>query len=143
MVRRAAATMPPGEAPVTGLTPRSQIRQEFGRRLNARMVQKEMRQADLARSSGLPRDSISKYIGGKAYPTPTSLAKLAKALGCKAEDLLPEAIMSAFDGEEPALELRQAPGHPDKAWLRVNQALPFDVAAQIVALINEAGKREA
>lgn len=117
------------------LTPKHLTKQEFGRRLERIMLEKGMTQADLARASDLGRDSISIYIRGRSFPTPTSLQKLARALNVEYQALLPNAIESAADAEHPALELRQVAGHPTKAWLRVNQAVSFETAAKIVELI--------
>ena len=56
-------------------------RQEFGRRLTAMLVEKVWSQSDLARASGLGRDSISQYARGRSIPSPKNLSKLANALG--------------------------------------------------------------
>ena len=49
--------MPPAMEPVTTqVTPKALTKQEFGRRLQARMLEKEWNQSDLARASGLGRD---------------------------------------------------------------------------------------
>lgn len=131
---------PSSDADVTGLEPRELTRQEFGRRLQALMLGKGWNQAELARraSAGgtkLGRDSISTYINGHTFPTPLKLDALAKALGVSREQLLPNSMMQAMDAEQPAIELKQAPGHTDKAWLRINRAMSFDAAAQIIAII--------
>lgn len=128
--------------PVTGqLTPKALTRQEFGRRLNRLMHEKEWNQSDLARAAGIGRDSVSTYVNGKVFPTPLALKKIAAALGVDREALLPNEIMSAFDDEMPAVELKQASGHPDKAWLRVNRMMSFATAAKIIALIDEEDKQ--
>ena len=128
--------------PVTGqLTPKALTRQEFGRRLNRLMHEKEWNQSDLARAAGIGRDSVSTYVNGKVFPTPLALKKIAAALGVDREALLPNEIMSAFDDEVPAVELKQASGHPDKAWLRVNRMMSFATAAKIIALIDEEDKQ--
>lgn len=134
--------MPASEEARQHLTPRALTKQEFGRRLQGLMMAKDWTQSDLARASGMGRDSISKYINAISFPTPLALKKLAESLGVTKEELLPNALMQALDDEHPAVELKQAAGHPDKAWLRVNRAVPFDVAARIVALINESDMAE-
>lgn len=130
--------MPPAlEAVTTQLTPKALTRQEFGRRLYQRLIDKEWNQSDLGRAAGLGRDSISGYINGKKFPTPLALQKMADALGCAPADLLPNSMMNAMDDEHPAVELKQAAGHPGKAWLRVNRALSFGTAAKIINLIDD------
>jgi transcriptional regulator with XRE-family HTH domain len=133
--------MPPmAEEVVTGLEPRELTRQEFGRRLQNLMLARGWNQAELSRQASkqgttIGRDSISTYINGHTFPTPLKLDALAKALGVPREQLLPNSMMQAMDAETPAIELKQAPGHPDKAWLRINRAMSFDAAAQIIAII--------
>lgn len=117
--------------------PRHLTKQEFGRRLYKRMVEKGWKQSELARAAGLPRDSISTYIRGRVLPTDHSLRKLASALGCEPIDLLPNHVESAIDEDMPAVEMRVSPGAPDKAWLRVNQLVSFETAADVIALIRK------
>jgi transcriptional regulator with XRE-family HTH domain len=128
--------MPPMET-TTQLTPRALTRQEFGRRLATLLLEHDWNQSDLARAAGLGRDSISTYVNGKTFPTPKALKALADAFGIEKEQLLPNYQMSAMDDEHPAVELKQAVGHPGKAWLRINRAMSFPTAAKIIAIINE------
>jgi transcriptional regulator with XRE-family HTH domain len=138
MSRKSHFSLAPSREEMTPqLTPRALTKQEFGRRLHGLMLAKSWNQSDLARASELGRDSISTYVNGKTFPTPLALAKLAQALGMKPEELLPNSMMNAMDDEHPAIELRQATGHPGKAWLRVNRAMSFGAAAKIIDIINE------
>lgn len=124
------------------LTPRALTKQEFGRRLHKLMLERDWNQSDLARAADVGRDMVSSYINGKRFPTPTSLNKLAKALDVSRDELLPNGMMSALDDENPAIELKQAVGHPGKAWLRINRAMSFGTASKIVALIHEEDQAE-
>jgi transcriptional regulator with XRE-family HTH domain len=135
MARRSRHAMPPTDQ--SDLTPRALTRQEFGRRLHALLLEKEWNQSDLSRATGLGRDSISTYINGKTFPSPLGLKKLAGALGVKPEEILPNSLMSAMEDEHPAIELKQATGHPGKAWLRINRAMSFRAAAKIIDIINQ------
>ena len=135
MPRRSRQTMEP--TPTTSLTPKALTKQEFGRRLNGLILDKNWNQADLSRAAGLGRDSISTYVNGKTFPTPRALNALATALGVAPADLLPNAMMSAMEDEHPAIELRQAAGHPGKAWLRINRSMSFASAAKIIEIIND------
>lgn len=138
MSRKSRSAMAPSAIETTPmLTPRALTRQEFGRRLQQLMLAKNWNQSDLARAADLGRDSISTYVNGKTFPTPVALKKLADALGMEPSELLPNAMMNAMDDEHPAVELRQAAGHPGKAWLRVNRAVSFGAAARIVEIINK------
>jgi len=128
--------------PDDGLTPRALTKQEFGRRLFALMMTRSMSQSDLARAANMGRDSISTYVNGKTFPTPLALKKLAQALGVEQEELLPNGTLAALEEEHPAVELRQAAGHPDKAWLRINRSMSFATGARIVAMIDEEDRRD-
>lgn len=144
MVRKSHFAMPPVSSETTPqLTPRALTKQEFGRRVYNLMVGKGWTQSGLAREvtrlsgTSIGRDSISTYINGKTFPTPQKLEALAKVLGVTKDELLPNAMMNALDDEHPAIELKQAAGHPGKAWLRVNRALSYSTAAKIIQLIDE------
>lgn len=132
---------PPSDDLRANFVPRELTKQEFGRRVQSLMLAKDWNQSDLAREAELGRDSISTYVNGRTFPTPRALRKLAKALGVEESELLPNGMMKALDDEHPAIELKQAAGHPGMAWLRINRAVPFSVAAQIIALINEADEK--
>ena len=135
MARKSRHTMEPGESS-TLLTPRALTKQEFGRRLNALLLEKDWNQSDLSRATGLGRDSISTYINGKTFPTPRALKAMADAFNLTPVDLLPNGMMSAMEDEHPAIELKQAVGHPGKAWLRINRAMSFGAAAKIIDIID-------
>ncbi|HEY9550622.1 MAG TPA: helix-turn-helix transcriptional regulator [Kiloniellaceae bacterium] len=130
------AVDPAGE-PRNLLTPRHLTKQEFGRRLYQLMLAKNWSQADLARRAELGRDSISTYINGKTFPDPLSRKKLADALGVSVDELIPNGMETALDQEFPAVELKQAVGHPGMAWVRINRAMSFATAAKIIDLINQ------
>lgn len=144
--------MPPSDpyrGGLDGMAPAALSRQEFARRLHKLMLEKNMTPSDLARKAfgsrkdpatgyqvAKSRDAVSTYLRGRNLPGPLNLKRIADALGVKPEDLLPNTIMAAIDAEQPALEFKQAVGHPNEVWLRLNQRLPFDIASQIVQLVN-------
>lgn len=43
---------------------------------------------DLAEKADVSRISIGRFISGKTEPRPATVGKIAKALGCKVEDLI-------------------------------------------------------
>lgn len=145
MPRNTRYTLPPSKGEKTpALTPRALNRQEFGRRLNSLMLAKDWNQSELARNTIMPngkpigRFSISNYINGKSFPTPVVRKALAKAFGITPDELLPNGLMSAMDEEVPALEIKMAAGHPGRAWVRINQLLPTQVAYKIMELVTTA-----
>jgi len=137
MVRKSRHTSEPSLEPVTTqLTPKALTKQEFGRRLNSMLLDRGMTQSDLSRAAKVGRDSISTYINGRTFPTPLNLQAMADALGVDKMDLLPNQMMNALDDEHAAVDLKQAAGHPGKAWLRVNRAMSFTTAVEIIKLID-------
>jgi len=148
MSRKSHHALAPSVEEEHPLAPTQLTKQEFGRRLSGILAERFMSQADLVRAvkdktgETMGRDAVSTYINGRTFPTPKSLALLCTALNVTREELLPNAAIQAMNDEHPAVELRQAAGHVGKAWLRVNRLMPFETAAQIVGIINEADKRE-
>lgn len=118
-------------------TPKSLSKQEFGRRLHAILLQRGWNQSDLARKTGVGRDAVSTYIRGRSFPEPGTLKKMADALGMDPGELLPNALESAVDRDLPALEIREAIGHPGMAWLRINQRVTTGQALRIMQILQE------
>lgn len=131
--------VPSEEATAAG-APRDMAKQEFARRLQRALLERRPEpwsQADLARAAGLGRDAISTYVRGRSFPEPASLAKIARALHMKAEDLVPDMTGLEAASEIPALEVRQLAGHPEKVWLRINQAVTLEQVGKIIAVLND------
>lgn len=138
MARTARTLNAPSDLAATGLmTTKEATKQEFGRRLYKLMLGKGWTQSDLARKSGMGKDSISTYIRGRSFPEPVGLQKLARALGTTAEELLPKTLESAFENEASQLELKQVVGQPEKAWLRVNRVVTIHTAARIIEILKD------
>lgn len=116
---------------------RNMTKEEFAKRLYEQMTNKDWTQSQLARYSGLNRDAISTYVRGRSLPSPQNLAKLAKALDCKAEDLMPNYFEVAAAEQPTKMELREVHGEEGLMWLKVNMRLPRATAIQIFMLLNE------
>lgn len=142
------ALAPSVDEPVEQLTPKALTKQEFGRRLQHLLNERNWSQSDLVRAvktitgEEMGRDAVSTYINGRSFPTPKSLNLLTQALGVTREELMPNATMQAMNDEHPALELRAASGHPGKAWVRVNRMMSFETATEIVKLINDEDRKD-
>lgn len=116
---------------------------EFSKRLQFKMNEAGMRQSDLMRAAQpfLPpgkkfnRDHISHYIRGKHIPLPLYLEAIAKALGCKASDLLPGMGLSNVEKASPFKMTEQEDGN---VWVSINSAFPWEVALKIMALAKSA-----
>jgi transcriptional regulator with XRE-family HTH domain len=116
---------------------------EFGRRLQARMIQLGWNQSELSRRAtaylpratkgqvqgyALGRDRISSYVRGKYLPRPEALEAIAKALQCKASDLLPpEGVPSVV--EEAPVRLSPAFLKIIDNWRHLQADLPSRAAA--------------
>jgi transcriptional regulator with XRE-family HTH domain len=106
----------------------------FGRKLKAALDAKSWNQSDLAKASGLGRDSVSTYIRGLTMPDAKNIKKLADALGVTPQDLTGG---SAPERTSPALEITQSTA--GKVFIRINQAVSFDQASRIMAILQEGG----
>ena len=135
MVKTAFHNAPPNPAFDPASAPKDELRREFGRRLQAAMVEKGWNQSELGRRAGVSRDNVSNYVRGTNLPGPAIVKRLAEALGVDGAWLLPLGAAGArsVDRDAPALEVKSAGG--DLAWLRINQQVKWDVALKIMALL--------
>ena len=131
---------PPADMPDNA--PADAVKAEFAARLQRRMADKGWNQSELARRASvhlengeIGRDSVSIYMRGKSLPNPANLAALARALGCEPADLLPSRGVPSASSATPPLDARDL--GDDRAWLRVNQAVRWSTAIQIMQLIRE------
>lgn len=147
MARQGQVFLNDGSPQMTKLARRHLERTEFAKRFYSLMLAKGMRQADVARATGLSRDSISGYVRGRNTPDVVSLKKLAKALGTTPEDLLPNISEEAIDLEtNPALEIKTSANDPSRTWVRLNREVSTETVLKIMQALNEdapaaAGKR--
>jgi transcriptional regulator with XRE-family HTH domain len=144
MAKRDHAPPPSGTVP-SGAPPEA-IRMEFARRLQAALNERGWTQSELARRmapllkhSRLGRDNISKYVRGKVLPLPPALEAMAKVLGVEGRDLLPSRGRQATAEEHAPLDVRDI--GEGRVWLRVNQAVDWPIALQILGLLR--GKENA
>ena len=125
------------------------IREKFAKRLEHEIAQRNWNQSDLAREASkhlkegeMARDNVSNYMRARALPGPAFLMALAKALDTTSEDLLPERGQppSRDGGMMPATDVRDA--GEGYAFVRINRRLPWHVAVEVLALINEQRKKD-
>ena len=116
-----------------------QDREDLARKLRLALHTREWNQSDLARAASLPRELISSYINGRAFPTTRSLRRLADALQLKIEDLAPQAP-GMFQWEPPpTMEITGLAN--GMAKITVNTVVPISVALEIGRLIEGAMPR--
>lgn len=123
---------------------------EFARRLHDRLTELEMSQSDLAKKiwGTVPdkrgfevarnRDRISQYVKGRSLPDRENAKKLAKALNCEVEDLVPERP-GAADAAHPEVSMVAVAGRNDRVRLIVNKAMSLTLAAAIIDMLAKAG----
>lgn len=111
-------------------------RQDFGNRLYKALRKKRWNQSDLARHSGLGRDSISQYIRGRSVPSPKNLTKLADALGIEDEVLFPNYDAQANAIEEPTFQIKSIDSDAEHVWVRINMKLPLKRAIELGRIIS-------
>ena len=139
-VYHADPTSPADYDPSVGYPP-AHLRAELGRRIQSRMQAKGWTQSELARQSEMGRDSVSSYVRGRSMPGPLHLSRIAKALDCTTEDLLPglTAATSARPGsagdDALPLEIRQVAGV--QVWLRLARPVTMSQATRIMEILGE------
>ena len=62
-------------------------RKEFSRKLKRKLIFKNMSQRELSLSSGIPYNTIRRYVGGETIPNVLSIKKISKALECDPSEL--------------------------------------------------------
>lgn len=118
---------------------RDEFRRFMTRRINLLLRQSGMSQADLARASGLGKDSISLYCRGKVTPRPKAVKRLACGFGLTIEEFLagaPEESIAACLGEDRTLSLSPVPGSPNLCDVDIRRRLTYAEFAQIAALLD-------
>lgn len=125
---------------------------EFGRRLQRRLMELGWNQSELARRVAklLPkadksqiqnldfgRDRISRYCRAKTMPRPESMPYLAQALGMKESDLIPASVPAIGNsgGERPAFEMRAT--DEGRVSLHINRTLTLSTATKIIELLSK------
>ena len=64
-----------------------ECRHEFAFRLNKLMARKRMTQIQLSELTGISQPRLSNYLNGTNTPSLYAIDKLAKALGCSADEI--------------------------------------------------------
>ena len=128
-------------------------KKDFARRLYQAMRAKNWNQSELARAAfgtlkdqrgyTVPRrrDSVSNYLQGKAYPDMKSREALAKALGVRVEDLMPN-IPSMASKDGTILELTQVPNNPGMMRIRIDKTVEADQAMEIWQILRKSDENE-
>lgn len=124
---------PPGRASAA-----ASISAQFAARLQHFTAEKGFTQADLAREATkhmpkgkkVGRDNVSLYMRGIQMPGDAKLYAMAKALSIQPSELVPE---SAATEDSPPVAMK--PLEKGLVWLQINQAVPMEMAMDIVAML--------
>lgn len=149
MTKRLYYNTPPRGWPPEG-APKDAVKAEFARRLDRLRLDRGWSQTQLAEEAQkhLPRggrfqrfgrDSVHHYIRGRHLPGPAHLQALARALEVEPTDLLPAKSVPSVDTHVPSFEMKDV--GEGMAWLRVNQAVPFNTALRIAQLLRESDEQ--
>lgn len=113
------------------------LKEAFGKKLERLTADKGWNQSELARQASLhlsnemTRDSVSKYMRGYNWPSPSHRSALAKALGVQVSTLTPEAV-------ERATSIEVLPG--GMARLYISTTIKLDAALKIMSIIESQAK---
>lgn len=123
--------------------PWDKVRFAFAYRVQRLMFDNGWTQSDLARRAQehmpegvrLGRDHISNYIRGRNLPEPMRLEALVKAFGLNDPTELLPAVAIPKAGATAPLDARDIGN--GNVWLKINQAVSWDKALKIMAILNE------
>lgn len=120
----------------THSTIKNLTKKQFGNHLYHLILEKGWRQSDLARASGLPKDSISTYVRGKVFPTHHSLLKIAEALDIEVEELAPgNSPAPANKLEKSGVQLMAHPSKKGMGLIFVDRLVTMKTALRIMDLL--------
>ena len=69
-------------------TANSYVGEEIGKRIQARLDELEMSQAELAKRMHCSKKLINQYVKGISVPPVDRIVEIAKAVGCSTDELL-------------------------------------------------------
>lgn len=136
MARSVRTPMPIDAMTPAHMVPKHLTKQEFSKRLYSLMLSKGWHQSELARQSGLKRDSISTYVRGRSLPTPQNIEALAKAFGIEPNTLLPNQMENGIDEENPTYNI-QMTNDGTKGWVRLNRLMSMEAIMQITEIVRK------
>jgi transcriptional regulator with XRE-family HTH domain len=109
------------------------VAREVSHRIKERMNARGMKQAHLARAVGSSRDSASKWFRGKSIPRKPMLEKIARALACTVDDLLPSTVQSSNTPALSDFNLQFIGG--GRCPVRMDRILPVGIGTKIADML--------
>jgi transcriptional regulator with XRE-family HTH domain len=126
-----------GEGAGTEAPQQFMTKEDFARNLYRLMQRKGWSQSELARRADMTRASVSDYINARATPTPHSVLNLARALGVKEHEVMPNHIASAVRDDAVNFEMKVSDGNPNLVRLRMDRLVSLETASKISILLAE------
>jgi transcriptional regulator with XRE-family HTH domain len=120
----------------TEIDPRRRACEELAQGLRRELARRGLTQARLARAVGTHRDNISGYCAGQSFPRAALLRRIAQALDCPVEELVPS--LAGRSGAHAAASpgtLSAALEADGAALVRIDARVPPEVAAQLLTLL--------
>jgi hypothetical protein len=129
------------DAADASIAPKAARNKEFGRRLRSAMLEKGIKQIQLAELTSIGRDSICGYAKGRIYPGQDRIKIMADALGMRPDQLAVEhgddaQALNTING----FEVRDLGGGISQ--LLINKRLPGKVAIEILAMLHQADQEQ-
>jgi transcriptional regulator with XRE-family HTH domain len=116
------------------VTNRDVARAQQAQRINKLLLDRGMRQSELARRSGLPRYTISRFVRGENVGSAEVLKAIADALGVQPSEIIDFEEMGDLDDLPTGIHL--SPISAGNVWLRVNMTVTQETAAVVNLILN-------
>ena len=110
------------------------LKEEFSRRLLQKLANRDMTQTDLAREIGVSKDAVSTYARKRSIPSPETLARIAKTLGCEPDELLPVRHDTAALASPLQMKMLQ----DGRVHVKVDATMSFEQATSVMELLKSA-----
>lgn len=105
-------------------------REVFRDALREQMKKNKIIAAELARRAEISRDAVSSYMNLRSLPSEETLARIAKALRCKPDDL------KVPSDSDPLMVCEQRESHlPGHQLLVVRMPVPYAALPDIMAIL--------
>lgn len=121
-------------ASTSGAPDDADLRRIFRERVKELLLDKGWNQSELARRADVGRDQISTYLrdNPRSLPTPSTLVKIARALGVSTNELLP----TAGDLNPARAQPLEVLGQDETGYrVRINIPLPLQALSELMQLV--------
>lgn len=103
----------------------------FSDRLNKAMIEKNIKQSELAEKTGITKGAISQYLKGEYIPKQVNTYKIAKALGINPAWLMGKNVTMELGGETEYYLDEEAKQIAHELFINKDLRILFDAARDI------------